>query len=122
MKKRIMVVLLSAFLLVGCGKKLTEGEVYGKEFLPEYTTITYVHLIHSDGKTSYTTLMPILLYYPDRWRIDIRSVDEDENGNYETASYFTSEEVFDQCSIGDIFTYEPDRDYEKEPVKKEQVK
>lgn len=116
MKKRIMVVLFSAFLLVGCGKKLTEGEIYEKEFLPEYTTVTYVHLIHSDGKTSYTTLMPIRLHYPDRWRIDIRSLDE--NGNYETASYSTSEEVFDQCSIGDIFTYEPDRDYEKEPVKK----
>ena len=52
MKKRIMVVLFSAFLLVGCGKKLTEGEIYEKEFLPEYTTVTYAGAVYSvDGST-----------------------------------------------------------------------
>ena len=28
-------------------------------------------------------------------------------------------EVFDECDIGDIFSYEPDRDFQNEPVRKE---
>ena len=67
-------------------------------------------------------MMPILLHYPDRWRIDIRSLNRNEKGEYETASYFTSEEVFDECDIGDIFSYDPNRDSENEPVMKEKMK
>ena len=122
MKKKILLLFVLVLLLTGCGNKLTEGEIYGKEFIPEYETITYVHIVHSNGKTSYTTMMPILLHYPDRWRIDIRSLNRNEKGEYETASYFTSEEVFDECDIGDIFSYDPNRDSENEPVMKEKMK
>ena len=120
-KKRILALSMAALLLVGCGKKLTEGEIYGKEFLPEETTITYVPFVYSDGKTSHTTIIPMVFDYPDRWRIDIRSFNVNEEGEYETASYFTSEEVFEACDIGDVFSYEPERDSENEPVRKEKV-
>lgn len=120
-RKRIWALSMAVLLLVGCGKKLTEGEVYGKEFLPAETTITYVPFIYSDGKTSHTTIMPMVFDYPDRWRIDIRSFNVNEKGEYETASYFTSKEVFDACDIGDVFSYDPDRDSQNEPVMKEKM-
>ena len=119
LKRRILLLHVSALLLTGCGSELTEGEIYGKEFLPRKTTVMYVPVVHSDGKTSYTTVIPMIFNYPDRWRIDIRSLDVNEKGEQETASYFTSKEVFDECDIGNIFSYEPDRDSKNEPVMKE---
>ena len=118
-KKRILLLLVLALVLTGCDSELTEGEIYGKEFLPRKTMVMCVPIVHSDGKTSYTTIVPMIFNYPDRWRIDIRSLDVNEKGEQETASYFTSKEVFDECDIGNIFSYEPDRDLKNEPVMKE---
>lgn len=116
-----MVAILIVFLMIiltGCNEKITEGEVYGKEFKEEYTTIIMTPITHSNGKTSYTTIIPITYHYPDRWVIRIRSLEKNKDGEYETAEYYVTQEVFDDCNIGDIFSYDKDRDYREEPVEK----
>lgn len=122
MKKKIAIIMLAlSMLLGGCGQKLTEGEIYEMEFLPEYTQTVLVPIVHTNGKTSYTTLIPIIQHYPDRWKICIRSLEKSKDGDYETAIYYTTEEVYNECSVGDMFSYDSKRDYDEEPVKKEKA-
>lgn len=122
MKKRVLMFLLVCvmmFALAGCGKKITEGEVYYKEFKLECTIISTVPIVHSNGKSCYTTYIPMVFHYPDRWCIKIRSLNKDENGKYEKATYYTTKEVYDSCEVGDMFEYDENRDFDEEPVTKE---
>lgn len=117
-KKIIFVLLTCLILLTGCGQKITEGEIYEKEFLPEETITIIVPMIHTNGKTSYTTYVPVIHHYPDRWRISIKSIEKNEDGEYDTANYYTTEEVYNSCKVGDMFSYDENRDYKEEPVEK----
>ena len=120
--KKIKLVLMLAFLIIflmGCGSKITEGEVYEKEFKPEESVLMMIPIVHSDGKTCSTTLIPVWYHYPDRWCIRIRSINQNEDGNYDTAEYYTTEEVYNCTDVGNIFSYEPERDFTEEPVVKE---
>lgn len=123
MKKRKMLITILflmaiCLLLSGC-EKIREGEIYKKEFLEENTQVYMMPIIHSDGKTSYTTFMPVTYHYPDRWKIYIRSLNKDKQGEYKKAIYYTNEDVYNQCEIGNIFSYEEGRDSEEEPVDKQ---
>lgn len=122
MKKIIFISLMCLTLLAGCEQKITEGEIYEKEFRPEETEVIIVPMVHTNGKTSYTTPMPIVHHYPDRWRIAIRSIEKNDDGDYDTADYYTTEEVYSNCKVGDMFSYDEDRDCEEEPVEKSKVK
>lgn len=105
MKKKIATIVLAlSMLLGGCGQKLAEGVIYEMEFLPECTQIVLVPIIHTDGKTSYTTLTPIVQYFPDRWKICIRSLEKSKDGDYETEIYYTTEKVYNEYSVGDVFS------------------
>ena len=118
MKKAIFVLFMCFIFLTGCNKKITEGEIYEKEFLPEETQVVILPMVHTDGKTSYTTYIPMTYYYPDRWRISIKSIEKNEDGDYDTADYYTTEEVYNDCNVGDMFSYDEDRDYDEEPFEK----
>ena len=118
MKKIIFVLLTCLILLTGCGQKITEGEIYEKEFLPEETITIIVPMIHTNVKTSYTTYVPVINHYPDRWRISIKSIGKNEDGKYDIADYYTTEEVYNSCKVGDMFSYDENRDYKEEPVEK----
>ena len=111
--------LVSTLFLSGCSEKITEGEIYEKEYKPEKTSIVTVPIVHTNGKSTYTTIIPVTYHYPDRWCIRIRSLNKDEGGEYKTAEYYTTEEVYNECEIGDLFVYDEERDYEEEPVEKE---
>jgi hypothetical protein len=114
--KKFLALSLMILLLVStcaCGHKLTEGEVYDKEFMPARTQVMMIPIVHSNGKTSTTTIIPYVYYYPDRWLIRIREPNGD--GTYITDEYYTSKEVYDSVNIGDTFSYDPDRDFENEP-------
>ena len=111
---------LLMFLLCSCGHKLTEGEVYGKEFMPARTQVVLIPFVRSNGKTTTTTIIPYVYRYPDRWLIKIREPKGD--GTYITDEYYTSKEVYDSVNIGDTFSYDPDRDYENEPYTRERQK
>ena len=62
--------------LSGCKEKLKEGEIYNKEFIPAHTETVLISTVHTDGKMSYTTVMPYVYYYSDSYEIDIRDYNE----------------------------------------------
>lgn len=120
MVKRLSVMFCAVFILiflVSCGHKLTEGEVYEKEFKPQTTQVRFIPIVRSNGKTTTTTIIPYVYRYPDRWIIRIREPNGD--GTYITDEYYTSEEVYDSVNIGDTFSYDPERDFENEPYTRE---
>lgn len=119
MKKYLVLFLTFALLvsLCGCGHKLTEGEVYDKEFKGAITQVMIVPVVISDGNTTSTTMIPYMYYYPDRWIIRIREPNGD--GTYVTDEYYTTKEVYDSVNIGDTFSYDPYRDFENEPYTRE---
>jgi hypothetical protein len=119
MKKYLVLFLTFALLfsICGCGHKLTEGEVYDKEFKEARTQVMVVPIVHSNGKSTYITTIPYVYYYPDRWIIRIREPNGD--GTYVTDEYYTTKEVYDSVNIGDTFSYDPDRDFENEPYTRE---
>lgn len=75
-------------------------------------------MIHTNGKSLYTTYVPVTHHYPDRWRISIKSIEKNDDGDYDTADYYTTEEVYNSCEVGDMFSYDENRDCEEEPVEK----
>ena len=110
-----MLMLISSLaLLSGCKEKLKEGEIYSKEFIPSHTRLVVVPTIYSNGETSYTIVHTYLYYYPDSYRVDIRDYNE-EREKYDTATYYVTEEVFEQCEIGNVFKYEEGRDFTEIP-------
>ena len=117
-KRLIIPILTSIVLLTGCGGKLKEGEVYDKKFIPAHTSTLLISTVHTDGKTSYTTVMPYTYFYPDSYEIDIRNYNE-EDKKYDTATYYVTEEVYNQCEIGSVFKYEKDRDFTEIPHTRE---
>ena len=110
MKKIIFVLFACLILLTGCSQKITEGEIYEKEFLPEETRTIIIPMIHTNGKSLYTTYVPVTHHYPDRWRISIKSIEKNDDGDYDTADYYTTEEVYNSCEVGDMFSYDENRD------------
>ncbi len=122
MKKYIAVILMSSVLLTGCSSKITEGEIYKKDYQPEETIMIMTPMIHTNGKSSYTTYIPMFYHYPDRWCIWIKAIEKNDEGKYDTAKYYTTEEVYEECDIGDMFSYEEDRDYKEEPVEKKRIR
>ena len=118
MKKIIFVLFACLILLPGCSQKIAEGEIYEKEFLPEETRTIIIPMIHTNGKSLYTTYVPVTHHYPDRWRISIKSIEKNDDGDYDTADYYTTEEVYNSCEVGDMFSYDENRDCEEEPVEK----
>ena len=99
MKRKIVAfigILLIFSILTGCSKAITEGEVISKEFTPAHTQIMFIPIVHTNGKTSYTTLVPFIYYYNDKWEEML------------SATYRITEEVFDAVTIGSEFVYSND--------------
>jgi len=106
-------VFLLLFSFCGCHHSLTEGEVYAKEFKEAETKIFSIPVVISNGKTTFTQIIPYIYSYPDRWIIRIREPNGD--GTYITDEYYTNKEVYDAVGVGDTFSYDPNRDFENEP-------
>ena len=105
---------VAACLLTGCGDRITEGEIYAKEFRKEYTWTALIPMVHTNGKTTFTTLIPVIHHHPDEYVISIRDLESDE-----MADYYVEPEVYEQCEIGMMFKYEPERgDLAEEPLEK----
>lgn len=117
-RKKIISLLLAIFLLTGCGK-LEEGEICEKAYLPESTVVSLIPMTICNGKTITTILVPYTFHYPDRWRIKIKSLNPNSEGEYETAYYYVTKETYDDCEIGGMFQHDKNRDFKEEPVTKE---
>lgn len=119
MKKIILLALCLIMLLslCGCSDKITEGEVYEKEYREAHTSLMMLPLVMSNGKTTTTTIVPYIVYYPDRYVIHIRAFVDNE---WVTEDFYVSEEVYNSINIGDMFVFDEDRgDLTEEPYTKE---
>lgn len=104
MKKAVAVILLAAILaaLVGCGQRITQGEVIDKEFTPAHTTVMLVPIVRSNGKKTITTLVPFTYYYSDTYWVTIEAY---VDGERKTATYRVTKDVYEAAVIGAEFTY-----------------
>lgn len=108
----IAILIIGVLILTGCTNKISNGEVYQKEFKEAHNEVKIIPLIRSNGKTTYTTMMPYIYNYPDRYIIYIKKL---EDNKWKTASYYTTKEVYESINIGDQFEYVEDRDLTEEP-------
>ena len=104
-------------LLVSCSKLINEGDIYEKEFKPEYTTVSVFPMTISNGKTVTTIMVPYTIHYPDRWVIYIKAYDE-EACKWINEDFYVSEEVYDSVDIGDYFVFDEDMGTRDEPYTK----
>lgn len=61
-----------------------------------------------------------MYHYSDSYKIDIRDYNEKEK-EYDTATYYVTEEVYNQCEIGSIFKYEKGRDFAEIPYTRKEA-
>lgn len=112
----ITILIIGILILTGCTNKISNGEVYQKEFKEAHNEVKIIPLIRSNGKTTYTTMMPYIYNYPDRYIIYIKKL---EDNKWKTASYYTTKEVYESINVGDQFEYVEDRDLTEEPYTRE---
>lgn len=119
MKKIISIILCLIIIvsLCGCSDKITEGEVYKKEYKEACTSVMTYPVIISTGKTMSTIIVPYTVYYPERYVIHIKAFVNDE---WVTEDFYVSKEVYDSINVGDMFVFDNGRgDLEDEPHTKE---
>lgn len=106
MKKIILAVLASLILICfsGCSKGIAEGTVYKREFVAEHTETIIIPIVHSTGKTCYTTMMPVIRMYPDEWVISVKKYNSDSS-EWETKDFYVSQQVYDKVEVGDYYVF-----------------
>ena len=112
-----LVLVLCLAVFCSCGNKITEGEVYEKEYREEFTTIMSFPLVISNGKTTTTTIIPYVVHYPERYVIHIKAF---QDGEWVTEDFYVSKDVYDTINVGYMFEYDEERgDLQDEPYTKE---
>lgn len=125
-KKIIVAVLMSIVIIIGicfsgCSEKITEGTVYKRNFVAEHTETMMIPIVHSTGKTSFTTIIPMIRTYPDEYIISIKKYDTDSK-DWETADYYVSQEVYDKVKVGDYYVFDDKDGTADEPYTQEEKK
>ena len=96
-------IIVFAVLLGRCASRITSGEVYRKEFLPEHTYVKMMPVVTFNGKTTSTTLVPHTVHENEQYVIYIKAFDGEK---WQTEDFCVSPEVYDEVQIGDIFDYD----------------
>ena len=78
-----------------------------KIFTPAHSEIIVIPVVHSNGKTSYTTMIPFVYHYSDNWEVTIQQYSEDESSML-SATYRVTEEVYNSVEVGAEFVYDKD--------------
>jgi len=91
-----LVCLITGLGLVGCGPRITAGEVYEKIHEPACTYVLLVPFRVGKGIMA----VPFLMYDDEDWIIRIRQWDPDKQ-RYRCATYYVSEELYNSVEIGD---------------------
>jgi len=99
----VIILVMIIFILCGCAKAITSGEVVEKTHRDAYSTVRIMEIDVGDGPSTY---IPITENYPESWYIKIGGYNEKEE--YVYATYRVSKEVYDSIKIGDQFTYTKD--------------
>jgi len=99
MKKAFLIIVVFVVLLTSCVPKIKEGEVYDKDYNPAHTSVILMPIVHSAGKTTFTTLVPMCFIYPEAWYISYRAFNE-KSQKWDTATVCVTHEVYDLVQIG----------------------
>lgn len=110
---------LVIFMLTACSEQITQGEVVKKDFTPAHSQVIIVPIVHSIGNSTYTTPMPFVYYYSDKYTITIEKWDKEE-GKLRQAIYRVDKETYDIVNIGDEFSYEKDMEPNEPEYTREQ--
>lgn len=100
---------------------ITEGDIYSMEFQEAHTSMVMLPIVSSNGKTTTTTLIPYFFHYPDEWIVNIKAFNKNKN-DFDTATFYVHEKVYDTLKIGDRFKFDDTKGYDTEPVIKERQK
>lgn len=120
-KKILLVgVLILALLLCSCSNKITEGEIYEKEFKPEDTQLVPITTFIYTGKVSVPIIHYYRRHYPDRYIVRIRQYNEEEN-TFLYNEYYVDAETYNKVNIGDWFIYDEAFCIENEPYTQEKA-
>ena len=118
--KRVLLSVICLILILclcACGSKITDGEVYKKEYKEAHTTVMLLPRVIPTGKGAITVNLPYFIRYPDRYVIYIKKF----NGKkWLKEDFYVSKDVYAQINVGDMFEYEKSRgDLKDEPYTKE---
>lgn len=119
MRNKIIILLmcLSIGALTGCSDKPISGEIKEKSFLPASMIIMPITHVIVSGGTVTTIIIPMIISYPDRWRI---KVEEEITGKIK--DIYVTQECFNLINVGNWFTYDPEYCSYDEPCTKTPVK
>lgn len=90
--------------LTGCMEQIKEGTVYKREFVAEHTEMIMIPIVHSTGKTCYTTFVPVIRIYPDEYIVSIKKYNTDSK-EWDTADYYVSKSVYGKVKVGDYYVF-----------------
>ena len=99
----VIILVMAIFILSGCKKAITSGEVVEKTHRDAYSTVR-MQTVHMYKGSSMQ--IPITEHHPESWYIKIGGYNEKEE--YVYATYSVSKEIYDSIKIGDQFTYTKD--------------
>lgn len=114
--KKLILLIVSVLLLVGCNPKVTYGEVINKEHNEAWRQLVIIPIHISNGETSNTIMMPYWIFHEENWKIEIRG--KDKNGNLATETYYITEDLYNEIHIGDMYEYREEIDTTEEPTRK----
>ena len=112
----IVFMLMILFCLTGCSTKITEGEVYEKEYKAAHTEVMIVPITTYNGESSSVHMIPYVYSFPDRYIIKIKKFEDNE---WKQADYYVPKDVYDGINVGDQFEYVEGRDLSEEPYTRE---
>lgn len=102
--KRIIIAAMAAVLILTACNRITQGEVYDKQFIPAHSeTYTSSRSTYINGEWVNLPYVETK-YYPDEYRVFIRK--ETEKGQFDTAVYTVGEEKYNLIHIGDEISFE----------------
>lgn len=93
----LVLLILSVLLLCGCSPKITQGEVYKKEYYPA-RTYTRINWIYINGSLK---SFPQVIHKPERYVVFIRV---EKNGTEITEDFYVDVKTYHDISVGDWYS------------------
>lgn len=113
---KLLIIPLMVLILCGCSHDVTYGEIINKEHNEPYRQLLMLPVHISNGKTSTTILVPYWIFHEENWKIEIKGKNKD--GKIDTETYYITEDLYDNISIGDMYEYREKFDTTEEPTRK----
>ena len=98
-KTKLLAVLLSALLCVGCGAKLEYGEVISMSIEPESNQLILIPMTISAGKTTTTIMQQYWVFDDKDFVLMVRG--HDDSGEVIIEKWYVTEDEYRKTKIGD---------------------